>query len=120
MRSLKTREKCTGRLRMLFDFLDIRRDSIVEHSEAFCDRAKYDNRWAFNSIVQYLRKQKKRIEREKENKRWNNEDYFQAINLFCDMTDIPIPWKKISRGIPRSRKLQTIERTYIRRNPENN
>ena len=47
-------------------------------------------------------------------------NYFQAIKLFCDMTDIPIPWKKISRGIPRSRKLQTIERTYIRRNPENN
>ena len=31
-------------------------------------------------------------------------NYFQAIKLFCDMTDIPIPWKKISRGIPRSRK----------------
>ncbi len=65
MRSLKTREKCTGRLRMLFDFLDIPRDSIVERPEAFCDRAKYDNGWAFNSIVQYLQKQKKRIERER-------------------------------------------------------
>jgi hypothetical protein len=31
-------------------------------------------------------------------------NYFQAIKLFCDIADIPISWKKISRGIPRVRK----------------
>jgi len=46
MRSPKTREKCTGRLRMFFDFIGISTGSMVERSKAFCDKAKYDNDWA--------------------------------------------------------------------------
>jgi hypothetical protein len=60
MRSPKTSEKCTGRLRMFFDFIDIHDGSMAERSKAFCDRAKYDNGWVFSSIVQYLQKQKER------------------------------------------------------------
>ena len=103
MRSPKTREKCTGRLRMFFDFIDIPTGSMAERSEAFCEKAKYDNGWVFSSIVQYLQKQKERVER-KEISAGTMKNYFQAIKLFCDMADISIPWKKISRGIPRSRK----------------
>ena len=29
---------------------------------------------------------------------------YQAVKLFCEMSDIPISWKKISKGIPRVRK----------------
>jgi hypothetical protein len=40
MRSPKTREKCTGRLRMFFDFLDILPgQTMEERSMAFCDKA---------------------------------------------------------------------------------
>ena len=31
---------------------------------------------------------------------WN---YVKAIKLFCEMADIPIPWKKLTRGLPRAR-----------------
>ena len=48
---------------MFFDFIDITTGSMEERSKAFSDRAKYDNGWAFSSIVQYLQKQKQRIER---------------------------------------------------------
>jgi hypothetical protein len=67
MRSPKTREKCTGRLRMFFDFIDIPGDSMVERSKVFCERAKNsDNNssgWAFSSIIQYVQHQKERAER---------------------------------------------------------
>lgn len=84
MRSPKTRVKCTGRLRMFFDFIDISTGSMAERSKAFYDRAKYDNGWAFSSIVQYLQKQKERIER-KEICAGTMKNYFQGIKLFCDM-----------------------------------
>jgi hypothetical protein len=69
MRSPKTREKCTGRLRMFFDFIDIPTGSMAERSKAFCDRAKYDNGWVFSSIVKYLQTQKDRV---KESQTLNN------------------------------------------------
>jgi hypothetical protein len=61
--------------------------------------------WAFSSIVQYLQKQKERLER-KEISAGTMKNYLQAIKLFCDMADIPISWKKVSRGILEVENLQ--------------
>jgi hypothetical protein len=58
---------------------------------------------AFSGAVQYLQNQKERVER-KEISAGTMKNYFQAVKLFCDMADIPISWKKISRGILRVRK----------------
>ncbi len=30
-------------------------------------------------------------------------NYLKSINLFCDMADIPVSWKKITRGLPRGK-----------------
>lgn len=106
MRSPKTREKCTGRLRMFFDFIGIPGDSMVERSKVFCERAKNNdsnNGWAFSSIIQYLQHQKQRDER-KEITAGTVKNYFQAVKLFCEMSDVSLPWKRISRGLPKSRK----------------
>jgi hypothetical protein len=89
---------------MFFDFIGIPAGSMTERSKAFCEKAKYDNGWAFSVVVQYLQNQKERVEI-KEISAGTMKNYFQAIRLFCDMADIPIPWKKISR-----------ERKKIRRN----
>jgi hypothetical protein len=106
MRSPKTREKCTGRLRMFFDFIGIPGDSMVERSKVFCERAKNNDNsrgWAFSSIIQYVQHQKERAER-KEITAGTVKNYFQVIKLFCEMSDISLPWKRISRGLPKSRK----------------
>jgi integrase len=107
MRSPKTREKCTGRLRMFFDFIGIPGDSMVERSKVFCERAKNNDNnssgWAFSSIIQYVQHQKERAER-KEITAGTVKNYFQVIKLFCEMSDISLPWKRISKGLPKSRK----------------
>jgi hypothetical protein len=28
----------------------------------------------------------------------------KAIKLFCEISDIPVSWKKISRGLPKTRR----------------
>ena len=32
-------------------------------------------------------------------------NYLKSIKLFCEMADIPITWKKITRGLPRGKRL---------------
>jgi integrase len=111
LRSPKTKEKCTGRLRMFFDFIGIPGDSMVERSKVFCHRAKNNDidsnnngsGWSFSSIIQYMQHQKERAER-KEITAGTVKNYFQVIKLFCEMSDISVPWKRISRGLPKSRK----------------
>ena len=63
MRSPRTREKCTGRLRMFFDFVGIfQDDTIANQSKAFCENSGSDNGWTFRCIVQYLQQLKERVE----------------------------------------------------------
>jgi integrase len=107
LRSPKTREKCTGRLRMFFDFIGIPGDSMEERSKVFCNKAKDNgnniNGWAFSTIIRYIQHQKQRAER-KEITAGTVKNYFQVIKLFCEMSDVSLPWKRISRGLPKSRK----------------
>jgi integrase len=53
-------------------------------------------------IIEFLQSLKQRVE--------NNEisgatvrDYVKLIRLFCEMNEITVPWKKIMRGLPKSR-----------------
>lgn len=95
MRSPKTREKCPGRLRMFFDFIDILPgETMIERSKDFCDRSRSNNGWAFSCIIQYLQKLKERVEA-KEISTGTMKNRYQAVKLFCDMADILISWKKI-------------------------
>jgi hypothetical protein len=59
MRSPKTREKCTGRLKMFFDFIGISAGSMTEHSKAFCEKAKYDNGWPLVALSNTFRTRRK-------------------------------------------------------------
>jgi hypothetical protein len=47
-------------------------------------------------------------------------NYVKSIKLFCEMADMPIPWKKITRGLPKGKNMLMIEflRLKDRCNPE--
>jgi hypothetical protein len=47
---------------------------------------------------------KEKVER-KERSVGTARNYFMSIKLFCEMVDIQIHYKKITRGLPRSRKI---------------
>ena len=103
MRSPKTKEKCIGRLRMFFDDICIPGGSIEARCSLFCKLAREDGSWAFGNIISYLQKQKERVEN-KEITAGTLKNRFQVIKLCCDMNNIEIPWRKISRGLPRVKK----------------
>lgn len=47
--------------------------------------------------------QKERVERE-EITAATLYNFVKAIKLFCDMSDIPISWRRITRGLPKVRR----------------
>lgn len=62
-----------------------------------------DHKWAFHNIIKFLQFQKERV-KQKEITAATLRNFVKIIKLFCDMSDILIQWKKITRGLPKSRK----------------
>ena len=75
---------------------------MEERCNLFAAKGMKDPSWAFNCIVIFLQFQKERVEKE-EITGATLRNFVKAIKLFCEMSDIPITWKKISRGLPKIR-----------------
>ena len=59
--------------------------------------------WALNQIISFLQFQKSRVERGQITAATLS-NFVKPIKLFCEMSDIEVPWKKITRGLPRPRE----------------
>ena len=53
--------------------------------------------------MKFVHFQKERVNR-KEITGATVRNYVKSIKLFCEMADMPILWKKITRGLPRGKK----------------
>ncbi len=104
IRSALTRDYYLRRLRRFFDFINLEKErTIEERCNLFAERGKADPNWAFNSIIGFLQFQKERVEK-REITGATLRNLVKAIKLFCEMSDIPVPWKKIARGLPKIRR----------------
>ena len=102
MKSPVTKEKYQRRLMIFFDYIKIPGDSMQERCIVFAKNGKNTN-WIFNNILQFVLFHKKRVDR-KEISGATIFNYLKAIKLFCEMSDISINWKKITRGLSRDRR----------------
>jgi hypothetical protein len=75
---------------------------MEDRCNLFASKGKRDPSWGFSCIVRFLQHQKERVEREVITGA-TLRTFVKAIKLFCEMSDIPISWKKISRGLPKTR-----------------
>ena len=103
IRSPVTREKYLQRMGYFFDFPNIRQQGVEERFGLLTLRAKGDINWFANAIFKYLQVHKGRVER-KEISSATLRNYVKPIRLYCEQTDIQIPWKKMMRGMPRGRR----------------
>ena len=103
MNATQTREKYITRLDRFFHLIHVQGDTIEERCRYFAEIAKKDNKWVLNNILSFLQIYKDRVER-KEISGATLRNYVKTIKLFCEMNEILIPWKKITRGLPRGRK----------------
>ncbi len=104
MRSPTTKDTYLRRLRIFFNHIQLL--SLDEPMEVRCnyfaDKARSDPKWAFVKIIEFLQFQERVESREISSATLRN--FVKAIKLFCEMTDIDIKWKKITRGLPRARR----------------
>jgi hypothetical protein len=103
MKSPITKEKYSRKLAIFLDFVKIPGNTLSDKCAFLANKGKSNNQWVFNCIVAFVIFQKGRLEK-KEITGATIFNYIKAIKLFCEMADISIPWKKITRGIPRGKR----------------
>jgi hypothetical protein len=74
-------------------------ESMETRCNLFAEKSRLTSKWAFGKILEFLQFQKDRVDRG-EISPATLRNFVKAIKLFCDMADIEIAWKKITRGLP--------------------
>jgi hypothetical protein len=103
MKSPLTKKKYSRRLETFFNFIKIPGESIEERCLTFVNNGKDNANWVFTNILKFVLSYKERINK-KEISGATLINYLKAIKLFCEMSDISINWKKITRGLSRGKR----------------
>ena len=104
IRSQLTRDYYIRRLKIFFNYIELFPErNISERCNFFAEKGKENPSWAFNNIIMFLQFQKKRVQ-QGEITSGTLKNFLKAIKLFCEMSDIQITWKKITRGLPKVRR----------------
>ena len=111
-----TRQKYQKRLAKFLDSISLDQDdkTIEQRALRFGETGSKDPNWAFISIVKFVQSQRDRVNR-KEITGATVRNYIKSIKLFCEMADISVPWKKITRGLPAGRRYATTESPLSKR-----
>lgn len=100
IRSELTRKYYERRIRRFFDFIEFNLGKDIElRCNDFAVKARSDAGWVLNKIIAFLQFQKERTEKG-EITPATLANFVKALKLFCEISDVTISWKKLSRGLP--------------------
>jgi hypothetical protein len=106
VRSEITRKYYERRIRHFLDFINFNlenKNNIEERCNEFAYKGSSDIKWSVEQVIRFLQFQKDRVEK-REITPPTLRNYVKSLKLLCDVCDIVIPWKKITRGLPRCRQ----------------
>jgi hypothetical protein len=101
LNSSEARRQYPKRLKMLFDFLGLS-GSLEEQANEFLNKARQNIQWSQDNMMKFLDFHKERVRR-KELAAGTLKNYYRAAKLFCEMNDLTLNWKRISKGLPRAK-----------------
>ncbi len=102
IKSEETKSKYTNKLEIFLDFIGLN-GTLEEKTKQFAEKGKSGTNWALTSIMKFMSYQKERADR-KEIVSGTVLNYYKPVKLFCELNEINLNWKKITRGLPRGRK----------------
>ncbi len=103
LRSPYTKETYFRRLRRFFDAIGIEGNTFENRCNSFAIKGTEDPKWAFNLILRFVQFEKERVEGKKITA-GTLRNSVKTIKTFCEVTDVTIAWRKISRGLPRAKR----------------
>jgi len=97
LKSSESRRQYPRRLKLFFDFEGLR-GTLNEQAMEFLMRLSSDINSEQDNLLRFLEFHKERVRR-KELAAGTVKNYYRAVKLFCEMNDVSLNWKKISRGL---------------------
>jgi hypothetical protein len=102
LKAPETKRQYPRRFKMFVDFLKLE-GSLEGQGKQFLLKARENQQWAQDSLMKFIEFQKERC-KQREISESTISNYYKATKLFCEMNDLTLNWKKISRGLPYGRK----------------
>jgi hypothetical protein len=99
LNSPETKKKYSKRFEVFLNFIDIEGATLEERLYNFYQRAKSNLDWLQDSLIQFIMFQKGRAVKG-EISESTVPNYYKPVKLFCDMNNVIINWKLVSRGMP--------------------
>jgi hypothetical protein len=105
LKAPETRRQYPRRLKVFLDFLQI--DSpysdfdqdLRYKASIFANLSKDSPQWALDKLIKFILSQKERAAKG-EISECTISNYYKPAKLFCEMNDIVLNWKRITKGIP--------------------
>jgi hypothetical protein len=69
----------------------------------FAEHGRSNIGWILNQVIRFLQFQKQRVENE-EITAATLKNFVKSLKVFFDSADLDIPWKKVTRGLPKGRQ----------------
>jgi hypothetical protein len=105
IRSELTRKYYERRLRKFLDFIQFETEvkEMEKRCNNFAEKGKSNINWTINQIIRFLHFQKERVEKD-DITAATLKNFIKSLKVFCDSADLDIPWKKVTRGLPKGRQ----------------
>jgi len=99
LKAPESKKRYPKRLEVFLNFINIEGSSIGERLFNFNQKAKSNIDWFQDVLIQFIIFQKERADRG-EISESTISNYYKPVKLFCDMNNIIINWRLVTRGMP--------------------
>lgn len=102
LKAPESKRQYPRRFKIFLDYLKLE-GPLEKQADQFYLKAVRDLQWCEQNLMGFVEYEKERARRG-EISECTVPNYYRATKLFCEMNDIILNWKKISRGLPRAGK----------------
>jgi hypothetical protein len=92
-----TKRQWPGRLKVFLGYLALEESTFEEKAKQFIEKARQNPQWAQDNLMRFIVFQHQRAI-SGEISETTIANYYKATKLFCEMNDLVLNWKKITRG----------------------